>query len=282
LEVVPGTGAVEIRPLGTGLISATYRVVRNGVIYALKTAAERSPDLGLSFAWEAPLLTHASSLKLAPPLVYCDLQRAVTVSRWVAGRPWSTEAVHRPANLHRITELLRRVHALSVPAPPRLMSPLSWVDVYGAALARIGCPADTTLRIAADSRWRQLSRLPPGACVVCHSDLHRMNLIQDGEVLTLLDWEYAHVSDPSWDLAGWAANNDFEAQARRELLSSYLGAAPSEPQWMRLGLLMWLYDYVCLLWSELYLNTRTGGANEITRRATLLDARLRLPAHYWP
>jgi hypothetical protein len=43
---------------------------------------------------------------------------------------------------------------------------------------------------------------------------------------------------------------------------------------------MWLYDYVCLLWSALYLNTRGGGANEISRRATLLDARLRLPAHY--
>jgi thiamine kinase-like enzyme len=107
-----------------------------------------------------------------------------------------------------------------------------------------------------------------------------MNLIQDGESLILLDWEYAHVSDPLWDLAGWAANNDFEAETQRDLLRSYLGAAPSTSEWIRFRLLMWLYDYVCLLWSALYLNTRGGGANEISRRATLLDARLRLPAHY--
>jgi aminoglycoside phosphotransferase (APT) family kinase protein len=282
LEVVPGTGAVEIRPLGTGLTCETYRVVRDDVAYALKTAAERSPDLGLSLVWEASLLTHASTLKLAPPLVYCDVERAVMVSRWVTGRPWEAEDVRRPANLLKLSELLRRVHALPAPAPPRVMSPLSWIEVYGAALWRIGCPVDATLRVAAESRLQQFSRLPPSVGVVCHSDLHRMNLIQDGEMLTLLDWEYAHVSDPSWDLAGWAANNDFDAQARRELLGNYLNAVPSDSQWMRLGLLMWLYDYVCLLWSDLYRNTRGGQAREITQRATLLDARLRLPAHYWP
>ena len=43
---------------------------------------------------------------------------------------------------------------------------------------------------------------------------------------------------------------------------------------------MWLYDYVCLAWSELYASAHGGPAEEITRRATLLDARLRLPANY--
>jgi hypothetical protein len=47
-----------------------------------------------------------------------------------------------------------------------------------------------------------------------------------------------------------------------------------------MSLLMWLYDYVCLLWSDLYSNARRGGENGIRKRATLLDARLRVPAHY--
>lgn len=280
--VVPGAGPVEIQPLATGLISETYRVVRDGVAYALKAAAEHGADLGLDVAWEAQLLERAASSKLAPPLVYFDPKRAVMVSRWVAGQSWPLKDVKRPANMRRLAELLRRVHALSVPAPPRVMSPRSWVQVYGAALSRRagGCTVDTALRTAADSRLQEFARLPPVAGAVCHSDLHAMNLIQDGESLILLDWEYAHVSDPLWDLAGWAANNDFEAETQRDLLRSYLGAAPSTSEWIRFRLLMWLYDYVCLLWSALYLNTRGGGANEISRRATLLDARLRLPAHY--
>jgi thiamine kinase-like enzyme len=283
LAVIPGTGAVEIQPLATGLISETYRVVRNEVAYALKAAVKHgtdlSLDLGMHLGWEARVLDCAASSGLAPPLAYVDPKRAVLVSRWVAGHPWSPETAGS-AKMRKIGELLRRVHALRIPASPRVMGPLSWVRLYGAALSRTGRSVESTLRASADLRLHEFAQLTPAVGVVCHSDLHRMNLLQDGEMLILLDWEYTHVCDPFWDLAGWAANNDFEAQSQRALLTSYLRTEPAEPEWLRLRLLMWLYDYVCLLWSELYLSARGGGADEIARRATLLDARLRVPANY--
>jgi thiamine kinase-like enzyme len=279
--VVPGTGAVEVQPVTEGLVSETYRVVRDGITYAFKAAALHPADFGLDLAWEAQVLERAGSSSLAPPLVYGDPQRGVVVSRWVMGRSWSQEEVKRPANIRRIAELLRRVHGLSVPQPPRVMSPMSWVQVYGAALTRqTRYAVDTALQSAANSRLRALKGLPAAAGVVCHSDLHTLNLIEVDERLILLDWEYAHVSDPLWDLAGWGANNDFEAQTQRELLTNYLGTAPTSTEWQRLRLLLWLYDYVCLLWCELYLNSRHDGAMRIRERATQLDARLHLPAHY--
>jgi thiamine kinase-like enzyme len=279
--VVPGTGAVEVQPIAQGLVSETYRVVRDGITYALKAAARPPADFGLDVAWEAQVLKRAGSLSLAPPLVYGDPQRDVVVSRWVVGRSWSPEEVKRAANIRKIAELLRRVHSLPVPQPPHVMSPRSWAQVYGAALTRQPRYAvDTALQRAADSRLRDLEGLPAADGVVCHSDLHTMNLIEVDERLVLLDWEYAHIADPLWDLAGWSANNDFEAQTQRELLTNYLGCAPTSKQWQRLRLLMWLYDYVCLLWSELYVNSRQGGVDSIVERATQLDARLHLPAHY--
>jgi thiamine kinase-like enzyme len=278
---VPGTGAVEIHPLAKGLISESYRVVRDGRAYTLKAAAGYAAEFALNIAWEAQVLERAGSAGMAPALVYCDVERAVLVSRWVEGRSWSPQEVRHPANIGKIAALLRRVHALAVPPAPRLMNPLSWVQVYGAALSRRarGVP-DSALRTAADARLQELARLPAAAGVVCHSDLHTMNLLHRDESLILIDWEYAHISDPLWDLAGWAANNDFEAAARGELLTDYLGTAPTAGDWQRLRLLMWLYDYVCLLWSKLYLSVRRDGVNGISRRATQLDARLRLPAHY--
>jgi len=278
--IVPGTGAVEVQALAKGLISETYRVVRDGVAYALKAAAPNRAEFGLDLAWEAQLLEPAGSVGLAPPLVYCDPKLAV-VSRWVVGRSWSPQEVRRTANITKIAGLLRRVHALPIPLPPRVMSPMSWMQVYGRALSRHTRGAvDVPLRTAAESRLQQLAELPAATGVVCHSDLHAMNVIQVDDILTLLDWEYAHVSDPLWDLAGWAANNDFEPEKQRELLMDYLGTAPTVAERQRLRLLIWLYDYVCLLWSELYLKTRRDGVNGIRKRSTLLDARLRLPAHY--
>jgi len=198
-----------------------------------------------------------------------------------------------------MAELMRRIHALPVPTPARLMSPAKWIEYYGAALTRHpDVSAETSaspdaqgardLSAAAARRLTALSVLPGVDPVVCHSDLHTLNLVDRGDSLLLLDWEYAHAADPLWDLAGWSANNDLEDNLRHDLLASYAGRPPTRTEYLRLQLLGWLYDYVCLLWSELYLNLHrnerpgvdTPGAapgdpqGGVAARARLLAARL--------
>jgi thiamine kinase-like enzyme len=146
-------------------------------------------------------------------------------------------------------------------------------------LARVRRPVEPILHAAAASRLEELSQLPNVAAALCHSDLHTLNLVERDASLILLDWEYAHVSEPLWDLAGWSANNDFAEETQRDLLTNYLGTAPAARLWTRFRLLLWLYDYICLLWSELFLSVRPANPL-LAERATQLDARLRLPAHY--
>jgi thiamine kinase-like enzyme len=279
--IVPGTGDVDVQPLGSGLISETYRVARDGAVYTLKVPAEFRVALSADPAWEVSVLERAANAGIAPPLVYFDIANAVVLAQWVAGRSWSSQEAATSANTRRVAGLLRRVHALSVPAPARSMDPLSWVELYeGALRSRSAEHGDPTLRTAAVVRAASLAELPQVAGVVCHSDLHTLNLLQMDESLMLLDWEYAHVADPLWDLAGWSANNDLPVQTQWNLLQDYLGTAPASSQWQRMRLLLWLYDYVCLLWSRLYLNLRSDCVPGIAARARLLDGRLRLPAHY--
>jgi thiamine kinase len=279
--VVPGGGAVEWQALGRGLSSDTYRVERDGIAYALKVPAGNSFDLGMDFDWEAKLLERAGSARLAPPLVYCDVERAILLTRWMQGRVWLPTEAARADNLRQIALTLRRVHALPAPSPQRMMNPESWIELYSRALARVNAaPLDATLRRAAEVKLQELKALPAAAAAVCHSDLHVLNLIQGDQALILLDWEYAHVSEPFWDLSGWSANNDFAASSQQALLTSYLGSAPSALEWQRFRLLMWLYDYVCVLWSELYLRVARAKAGATRARISELDARLRDPAHY--
>jgi thiamine kinase len=277
--IVPGAGSVDLTALGAGLISETYRVARDGLAYTLKVAAEHRPDLRLDLAWEVRVLELAGGVGLAPRLVYFDPDSAVLLTRWAEGRSWvSHEAA---ANLEKIAALLRRVHALAVPIPARRVTPLQWIEIYDEALSRrTSASSDPVLRSAALARTESLGELPRAIGAVCHSDLHAMNLIQQDDSLILLDWEYAHVTDPFWDLAGWCANNDFEAEVQWSLLTHYLGNAPISSQWPRFRLLLALYDYVCLRWSQLYLSVRSAEANGVAERARLLDARLRVAAHY--
>ena len=202
------------------------------------------------------------------------------IARWVPGRSWSPQEVKAAANLNKVAELLRKVHALSIPTRPRLLTPLQWIEIYAKALSRRALASDPALRTAALARAESSLKPTHVTGVVCHSDLHTENLLQQNESLILLDWEYAHVADPLWDLAGWVANNDLGADVQWSLLTRYLGSAPSSGQWQRLRSLLWLYDYVCLLWSQLYLDLRREAENGVAERARFLDARLRLPAHY--
>jgi thiamine kinase-like enzyme len=279
--IVPGAGSIELKALGAGLISETYRVARDGVAYSLKIATEHRPDLGADLPWEVRVLEHAGSAGLAPRLVHFDLDGAVLLTHWAEGHSWVPQEAAVPANLDRIAALLRRVHALEVPMPARLITPLQWIKIYDEALSqRTSYSIDPALRKEALVRAQAWLELPPAIGVICHSDLHSMNLLQERESLMLLDWEYAHVTDPLWDLAGWCANNDLDAELQWGLLRRYLGNALLSSERQRFKLLLALYDYVCLLWSQLYLNVRGREANGVAERARLLDARLRLAAHY--
>jgi thiamine kinase-like enzyme len=278
--VVPGSGAVTVEMLGTGLLSNTYRVARDGAVYTLKVAAERGLGLEADLGWEARLLEQAAAAGIGPPVANCDATRRVLLTRWIAGRPWSNEDAADSTSLSRVAQLLRRVHALEIPQPPRRVSPAQWMDTYTAALAQRNLDAgDPLLRALAAARVQQLSQIAVAPSVVCHSDLHALNLIEQNEALILLDWEYAHVADPFWDLAGWSANTDLPAESQWRLLTEYGGSSPASGDWQRLRLNLWLYDYVCLLWSRLYIGAGASGT-AVAERARVLDARLRLPAHY--
>jgi thiamine kinase-like enzyme len=290
-RVVPGSGAIRLSRLSAGPLHETFRVDRDGAAFSMQMAAHEGapgPPAAQDGAWLLRVLRRAAEQALAPPLVYGDAQRRIIVQRWIEGRVWPGAAVGRPRNIERIAALLRRVHALGVPG--RACTPAMWVRHYGGALAaqqrggkrsRSGATADAArvLAAAAAARLRQLGALPAARAVVCHSDLHRLNLLEHrpsgGKVaaLLLLDWEYAHVSEPFWDLAGWSANNDYGEPSQGRLLAAYLERAPRDAERLRLQLLGWLYDYVCWLWSELCLNAR-GGASHLASRAALLESRL--------
>ena len=245
---MPGTGPVEIQPLGSGLVNDGWRVSRAGRRYFLRAASSNSQVLGLDRGWELRVLAAAGQAGVAPVLVAGDSASGILVAEWRAGRAWSSHETRLEENVQAMAGLLRRVHALPMVEPKRTMNPAAWLAHYAEVfarrataipprLARLGCVATTQLDRLAD--------LGPTGTVLCHGDLHTLNvLVEDGAPsgnrLVLLDWEYAHYSDPFWDVAGWAVNNDWTAPAPDALLARYLERQGTAAERRRLDLLMWL------------------------------------------
>jgi len=275
LRWVPGEGPVDVQPLASGLVNESCRVARGGRLYSLRVAGN-TEGLGLDRRWECKVLGSAAAAGLAPAIEYCEPTQGILVADWVSGRAWTPTEIRQPGQVDAMAQLVRRVHSLPIPQPARAMNPAAWIALYAQAAARQGLsPRSAGLRAAADARVTLLAAFRPPEPVLCHSDLHRLN-VTVGARLMLLDWEYAHVSDPFWDLAGWIASNDWNEHLAADLLASYLQRPAGPDEIARLGLLVWLYDYVCLQWSELYLNRRPEpGDAGVAARAERLTTRLR-------
>lgn len=292
---VPGVGAVSVERLGRGLVNESHRVLRDGRMYSLRmpAAARAAPHvpIGVDREWECRVLVVASAAGIAPVIERCEPRLGVLVARWEEGHALSAEEARRPDTGARVAQLARRVHALVPPGNARVLRAADWIEHYRDALTprtRGFAAGADRLQAEADRRLGALEALPPTPAVLCHSDLHPANLVANERGLVLLDWEYAHVSEALWDVAGWACNNDLEPDARALLLASYLGRPALASEERRLEDLAWLYDYVCLLWSEVYCGATDAANRLILERGRALAARLargagggpgELPAH---
>jgi thiamine kinase len=281
---VPGVGAVVVERPGRGLVNESHRVVRDGRVYSLRMPTAEPAPIGVDRGWECRVLALASAAGLAPTIVRCEPRLGVLVAQWEEGSALRPDEARGLDAAVRVAELTRRVHALPLPGNARIVEPADWIEHYRDALNRLppgvrqaprmlgrAAGADA-LRAEAERRLGALEAPTPR--VLCHSDLHPANLVRTERGLVLLDWEYAHVSEALWDLAGWACNNDLEPAARAVLLASYLGRPASDEETRRLEDLAWLYDYVCLLWSEVYCGAARASTGFILERGRILAGRL--------
>jgi aminoglycoside phosphotransferase (APT) family kinase protein len=292
LAHVPGSGGVTIEPVALGEVNETYRVVRDARHYALRLTRADRPDPGIDRHWECRVLHVAAAHGIAPPLVCCRAEEGVLVLEWSSGAQVSSGQVRARAGLGRIAELVRRVQALPVPPAPRRMSAADWVRHYEERLARapsaLAGDALATLAMERARRLAALEGLPAAAPRLCHGDLHRENLIEAQGRWLLLDWEYAHLADPLWDLAAWVSGNALTPGEVRALLRAFREAAPGATDaggaatpslsvdLQRLDLLRWVYEYICLLWALVVQPAPSDLASAATPIAAWLE-RLRAP-----
>jgi thiamine kinase-like enzyme len=173
------------------------------------------PHHGIHRRDEARMATAAAESGIGPAVRYA--RDGILVADFIGGRPLEAADLRSAKTLQRIAELLRRLHQ----SPPPAEAP---VFELGAVCRRyLGQipPAE----MADDARQRisqTLDAVPIlSADAVIHADLVPENLIDDGERLWLVDWEYAGRGNPATDLAILAMNADLDAHLTAELVHSH-------------------------------------------------------------
>jgi thiamine kinase-like enzyme len=200
----------------------------------------------------------------------CDPDRDLLVTRFVAGETWRRQDAHEPHNLRRLGEMLRRLHAL--PVPPGLAE-VSFEGQARRLEAQLEpCEGlDRDLREVADRAFAVLASGTP-RLVPCHNDLHHLNVLDDGERLWLVDWEYGGCGNPLFDLASFACQHE-STPGDREALLAACGWDDGRTR-VLLDAACAAFDYVQWLWYRLWVARGQEPGREYAARAAAIHSRL--------
>ena len=85
----------------------------------------------------------------------------------------------------------------------------------------------------------------------CHNDLLNANFIDDGKRLRIVDWEYAGMGDPFFDLGNFSINHELTPEEDALLLHAYDGEAVRSVRLARLALMRIVSDFREAMWGVL-------------------------------
>jgi thiamine kinase-like enzyme len=218
-------GGIDIAPLKGGISNESYlvtdaagrHVVRFGHDYPFHHVYR---DREIMTARAAHAAGFAPEVRYAEP--------GVMVSAFLDARTYAGEDVIRERR--RVAALLRRFHT-EMPKHVSGAGFIFWVfhvirdyaRTLDAGGSRMRAELPHYLALAEELEAAQA----PLPIVFGHNDLLPANILDDGERLWLIDFEYAGFNTAMFDLAGTAANAGFAPEEADDFLAAYFGHAPS-------------------------------------------------------
>ncbi|HET9615188.1 MAG TPA: phosphotransferase, partial [Candidatus Limnocylindrales bacterium] len=216
LTLTPLSGGITNRNF---LVEARDRPDR----YVIRLAGNDTHLLGISREVEHAATVAAAGVGVGPEVTAFIRPEGYLVTRFIEGSPVPDEMVHRPDTIERVAASLRRIH--DGPAIPGVFVPLRIVEAYRAlALARgVTVPPEYEVAAAIGRRIELACLANPVELRPCHNDLLNANFIDDGSRIRIVDWEYAGMGDPFFDLGNFSINHELSPAEDALLLAAYDG-----------------------------------------------------------
>ena len=228
-------GDITVEPLEGGITNLNFKVVddHDGAQYVVRLGDD-IPVHHIYRDKEIAVAKAAFTVGISPAVRY--VESGVLVMDYIPSRTLEPSDFHNRDTLANVVTLIKRCHS-EIPLHLRGAAPLFWVFQvardYAASLV--------------EGESRHVDKLPdlltavdqleqaagPFDMVFGHNDLLAANLLDDGDRLWLIDWEYAGFNTPLFDLGGVASNNELDEADERWLLDAYFETAVTDDLWKR-------------------------------------------------
>jgi thiamine kinase-like enzyme len=217
-------GEIELEPLSGGLSNRGFKVSDATGTYVARVGKDY-PFHQVNRAREA-VASHAAFLSgLSPEQYYA--RDGVGVFRFLGAKTFTEADVRQ--NLIRCVDLIKRCHA-EMGSHITGQGAIFWVFQilrdYAQTISAAGHDFARHL-----PHWLEINAAleraqVPMPIVFGHHDLLAANILDDGERLWLIDWEYGAFGTSMFDLANLSVNNGFDPSHDDTMLAAYFGHMP--------------------------------------------------------
>jgi len=238
---------IDAEYISGGITNRNYRVVVDGTTYFVRLAGERTGLLGIDRAHEKAALETAAGLGIAPWVVAFLPDQDSLVTTWIDGETLEAADVREPEVLAPLVDALRAFHDAGE-IPGRFhVSEIAQRYRDHATDHDVDVPDAYDELLAVTRQVEDAFAKHPIADRPCHNDLLSANFMRGRDGVAIVDFEYAGMGDPFFDLGNLSVNNEFDDALDHALLERYFGEA-TPPRVARLKLMRIVSDFREAMW----------------------------------
>jgi thiamine kinase-like enzyme len=213
----------SVEELPGGMTNHNYKVTTPGGAYVVRVWASDGSLLAIDRDAEHAASIAAARVGAGAPVHDYLPAEGVLVVGFIPGRTFTEADLRDPANLPRVARACRLLHA-----GPRCVRDFDMFDIQRHYLAIVRergfrLPAGYLDFMPQVAQLAKCLEIQAEGTVPCNNDLLPGNIIDDGERLWLIDYEYAGNNDPCFELGNAWSESDLSLDHLDELVTAYYG-----------------------------------------------------------
>ena len=219
---------VRVEPLEGGASNENFLVQTNGDSWVFRLSAPLTYMDRFGYDRWSGFSAHqqAAAIGVAPTVRAIVLPAGHTLVDFVDGQVLDSESIFNDTNLEGSAQALRKVHTGGIPKclPFNGLVEIERFMKY-ARDEHLQLPEDIEELVSLSRQLEDVYQQIDVPEVFCHNDVQIANIIRDRSGrIWVIDWEYAGIGNPYFDLAMVVNNAGLNRQQTDRMLLSYFGA----------------------------------------------------------
>src|SRR6266508_3864888 len=233
-----------------GITNHNFLVEVGDERFVARLAGAGTELLGIDREAERAAAEAAASVGVGPEVVAFLPELGCLVTRFIEGTGISTERMRDADMLQRVVPAIRAFH--DGQELPSTFAPFEIVVRFRDEAARrdVRIPDEYGPMLERARAIEAAFAVHPGRVLPCHNDLLNANFLLQGDRVWIVDYEYAGMNDPFFDLGNLATKHDFEDAHDELLLACYFGEV-TDGRMARLKLMNVMADFWEAMWGVL-------------------------------